>query len=1133
MRDKTAHIPRTKPVDDLPTIEIPATNTDTKVEVANNEEDLHRRSFLEASFGPKSTSSFSNSKTGHRQAILSHDEYNNHLKIVRYWNLVEGHVDSESGKHISQHEFRRSVGRSWYQNIQVFQINTTTNTDGSISEFLERKDAKSKSWKRVVHIDNVFDAIKECHGYEEHRCIAQTKTEVEKTYWNITENLCRYFVQSCPRCIKKRSKDKTPTTSKKEVTHNEFLDRYIVRLIDYRNNPQKDLYDIPMSYVLLVHDNVTKGTVLRPITKPEHRIIENELMTIICIQGLHRSSHSNTLLLAAKSLATITLTRHDALTDRTKVQAHNPPPEEIDVEPLVTEAKRHITEHANTIWDIGDNNQNWVTALNHAMISMNHLIGTNRAPLSLLTIPSMISSQPNIEGELPTDAKVNSTRTPMSTNATTPTELRNNTSTDPNNNDIMILSQQSTISTCVRNLDQDMSQNRTTSLDENRSLDTHPQADTSASVRSSSSLVDKELVIKATDGTNTMDTAVLPTLETDPPTQSTLSQIDSLMENDHLATQVKQTYLSDCLDIRSFFNNKQTDATDTPDDPDEVQEVSPPPKQEGENDCQFSVTTHARYSINEAFARGKTTTIEIDGTCYRLCHPRLVCETCNRHVPPLAITAAEDQYYQRNLEEHQWFFPDIVTTFGILCSHDAHRDDMIYADATLPSVVPDFSKKKILPLPKQVHTIVSVVFNQRHYAVMRLRLDERRAYIYDGMAKSMDNWKPHMKYILNKYGIQGQKWQIGPGTGNDGMDGIEIEQKDQSNCGPIACMVLWKLFKEEAINLQNINPADFREMSIREVRRLLVEHDHSLVLFKRRTRIRASDNTSTFTTSAPETKSTMPPPIQSPDVGGSEVTGIELPASSLPPKYKEHPTSVVEESAPTPMELSHITKAKQSHSTDSKKRPHDDSTQIKIFPTPPTRRSKRIKAHQVNDAESDYDNGLLDTDEETPQEKEHIRNYPSSESKSKGNKTSGIPSSDDDDGEREFEDPLDGGTAAPIYSAIEKETETTARPLSRLTRGGKVYDGLSSSDDNDETKTTKKPKKRTTAPRKKGQKPPLFVGGMPDFEKPRIKIALPKVKIPKESKCNCQKGCNNNCGCHKNHHKCGVACACNGKCRNS
>ncbi|KAG9299155.1 hypothetical protein G9A89_022628 [Geosiphon pyriformis] len=892
-------------------------------------------------------------------------------------------------------------------------------------------------------MDNVFDAIKECHGLESHKKIGPTKDEVNTKYWNITEQLCRNYVLTCPKCNHIQTKEKTPYKIKQSTSTRQFLERFSVSVIDFSRNPQKDQHGTKMSYILLIHDNFTNWTVLRPMTKADMTTIADELLTFVCMKGYPNSFRPEIIQLEITTIASNVTSRLDRTHSRNtidKAQQKRYKLEDQHYRLLEDATKNMISMLMTEQKHIGNRDPNWVKLLNHAMMEIN---ATNNAS----TKKSLLKSPP-----------------------------------------------------------------RTTD---------HPTQNTASSFHCTpAKSIEHGNVTEKSELPITTDSVESLTIEAEPPTQSTLSQIDDLMEDTDFSRQVKQTYCTEILDIRSFFPCKQTSSP--LDNSDEVQVVSPPPTQVYDNKIDPPTSTHNSYSVEEAFRLGKTTKVTIDDTVYRLCHPRVVCQRCNEYAPSRTISAAEEPYYELYTQQHRWFFPDIVTTFGILCSHDTHRDDMIYVDSTLPSVSTGSSKTKTESLPKEIRTIISVVFNQRHYAVMRLQLDSKIAYFYDGLAMPLDNWEPHMKFILTRYDIQPEAWKVTAGTGRDGMDDITIKQNDQSNCGPIACMVLWKLFKSEALNLQDIDASDYRHIAIRELKRLLKKHDTSCVLYANKKRVGKEDNSIPYTTkeySEVAVATSTPTHVAARSqkwTTDHQVTNVEPHHMNCQtPTVTEDPHEVSRWSndsedltaKPTTDNTGRPIPPSQNKNVDSKNSTVDNARSVfnnglkdcdqpqrnkfsikSAVPKTPTRKSNRKKTNRNkitdDDAGFDPDNGLYDDDEETPQEKKLISKYSSPQAKSQGDKPSCVPTSDDDEGEREFEDPFDICSAKTKDTAIGKKSATTASPLSLQKRKVQVkrkkhkmaFDGLTSSDDDDETQTTKKPKK--------GQKPPSFVGGKPNFEKP-------------------------------------------------
>ena len=238
--------------------------------------DEHRRLFMEACFGssPETT-------TNKSHAILTRESYDEHMRILRFWNLPGGHFDKTNGSFISTQKFRNSVSRSWYKNVKTLRISRLENG----VEVMEKLDEKSNIWKRVLHTDNIFDAIKECHGNDHHIGIRATKEEVDKKYWNVAEHLCRMFIYTCPRCKDAMTKKKTPKATRRLSANEVLTDKYIVSIFDYSQKPQKDWTGNTMSYVLMVYDVAAEWIVLKAMPTVDTVAVEYDILNVICTRG--------------------------------------------------------------------------------------------------------------------------------------------------------------------------------------------------------------------------------------------------------------------------------------------------------------------------------------------------------------------------------------------------------------------------------------------------------------------------------------------------------------------------------------------------------------------------------------------------------------------------------------------------------------------------------------------------------------------------------------------------------------------------------------------------------------------------------------------------------------------------------
>jgi len=222
---------------------------------------------------------------------------------------------------------------------------------------------------------------------------------------------------------------------------------------------------------------------------------------------------------------------------------------------------------------------------------------------------------------------------------------------------------------------------------------------------------------------------------------------------------------------------------------------------------------------------------KILGITNRIVNPRLVCGICEKFAPSPLVTVAEESYYKLNYETNRWWCSDMVATFGILMAHNSHRDDVIYMDCGTPTNAEFVNRANRAQLPSSVRAIIAVAHASSHYAVLHLRLDAEKAIVHDGLHMSVGRWKPHVTYMLARFGISVDKWEILARTTGDYLDGLQVVQRDGFNCGPIACMVLWKLFQPQNVNLLNVPQSDYRRLVVTELRRLLTVCGGNLKVF--------------------------------------------------------------------------------------------------------------------------------------------------------------------------------------------------------------------------------------------------------------------------------------------------------------
>ena len=246
----------------------------------------HRKKFNQKAFGlTDARSTIHGRGRCMNKRIMSKDDYDNHIDVLRYWNVEEGHTDLLTGKHISQEEFRRGHGKHWYRLSKKYKVFKSKNLDGTETEQLKRQDDKTLEWKIVVHEENAYDAILDCHETVGHKKVAATKNEATKLYWNITEELCKLFVKTCPECSHEPPPVKKMIGAKNPIYSGQFRDRFQADLIDYRSNPKRNSHGVEMKWLLVLKDHFTKYTMLRPLPKKEAKMVAEELAYMFAAIG--------------------------------------------------------------------------------------------------------------------------------------------------------------------------------------------------------------------------------------------------------------------------------------------------------------------------------------------------------------------------------------------------------------------------------------------------------------------------------------------------------------------------------------------------------------------------------------------------------------------------------------------------------------------------------------------------------------------------------------------------------------------------------------------------------------------------------------------------------------------------------
>jgi hypothetical protein len=221
-------------------------------------------------------------KDDNRSYAMSEEEWDLHVSVLRCWDT--------GGEGLDKAAYRRKH-RRFYEKLKNFKV-TTTDAYAVLKRSKVEKDG-SKTWRMVVHQEEVFDAISEAHLQVGHKKVGQTNNCVNEKYHNITEAQVKVFRKSCPICSEEQPRLTMLAGAKKPIMSSNFRDRFQVDLIDMRSSKMKDWNGIMMRWIMVVKDHFTKLVYLRALPYKEAILVAHELSHIMGLLGFPLVFHTD------------------------------------------------------------------------------------------------------------------------------------------------------------------------------------------------------------------------------------------------------------------------------------------------------------------------------------------------------------------------------------------------------------------------------------------------------------------------------------------------------------------------------------------------------------------------------------------------------------------------------------------------------------------------------------------------------------------------------------------------------------------------------------------------------------------------------------------------------------------------
>jgi len=707
----------------------------------------HRNEFNLAAFGTTFEGDETKSiATKVRRKLYTKQRYETIVNRLRYWDVVDGHVDPKSGVLVTQKQLRESCERSWYKEIKFYRLAPiTTGTDNVQVEHLQYHDTKHDVWRVVVHQEMVFDAIHACHIAARHRKAFATSKYASQIYHNLTDDLIRIFVETCPLCKKTAKCEVIPFFSS---VNGRFRDKFLGCTVDFSTTPALDSYGNTMEYLLVVRDEATLFTILRPIPKLDQRFIEYELKIIFSLFGFPTSvfgGDEETLFLSYLMEKVIHRWEPGCkkAADRTEELVSHV---KRVISGLLLKAKEDDESHKETV----TRPSNWVTLLPDAMIELNQKSYSRvfRMNFSSKTTTNIAEKDSKKDGQIDSELE-------------TMKKARVHVNT---------LDQK--VASTDLNVDKGLIDNEVTGTDLDESSDSELESRIKRPVLGNT--IDLKVPASAKNVDQDSSDNEVSGLDLGPPDPKRVET-----QTDSQAHRPIETNVSDTRDNTVLSKPQLGKATNF--------------NAEG---------TSIRIALKDPSCQ----LIKIDGKSYPVVYPTVSCRICDQqtvHGTP-TVAVAETSFYDCFMQGSRWWTADLIITFGVLKAHETHRTDMIFVDAGTPTRGKGNTNTSFPRpiLPPGVEKILTVATRGNHFVVLLIKLyPDCTTVVFDEMATNQSDlrkWEDHQNYVLSRYGISkdmnDRKWLIRRHNPmHDSATRNDITQTDSYNCGPIACRGLWEL----------------------------------------------------------------------------------------------------------------------------------------------------------------------------------------------------------------------------------------------------------------------------------------------------------------------------------------------------
>ena len=167
--------------------------------------------------------------------------------------------------------------------------------------------------------------------------------------------------------------------------------------------------------------------------------------------------------------------------------------------------------------------------------------------------------------------------------------------------------------------------------------------------------------------------------------------------------------------------------------------------------------TRKVHTLNDAWDTGNAIKVDsrftgIRRKKYGFIHATLECAVCCRYGSHI-IPVGDKNYLVDSQRTKRWWDLDFISGFGALVAHEAHLDSHLqphpstqFVHCHYPNAIP--GKESCISLAAGKERIVSVLHNGDHYVVLVVEVEMKKAFIYDGLRRSLVKYQKHLLSVL-------------------------------------------------------------------------------------------------------------------------------------------------------------------------------------------------------------------------------------------------------------------------------------------------------------------------------------------------------------------------------------------------